>query len=410
MNQNIARLRVSALGLATKLLPAPTPFMFTGPGSSAELVRMIADRGARAVLVVTDAMLVELKVVDPVLRALEDAGLQAHVFSDVKPDPTIDVVMAGVARLREVRADAVLAIGGGSSIDAAKAMIGCAAKNCKPDALDGYFRVRRAVAPFFAIPTTAGTGSEVTVVSVISDPAAKRKFAIVDNRLVPLAIALDPTLMTGLPPAVTAATGMDALTHAIESYLSTLGTPATRAISRGAVRMIMRDLPRAYETGQDVAARQSLAVASCQAGMAFTKTSVGYVHAISHQIGAIYHLPHGLVNAVILPHVLDFCLDTTTLQIAELARTCGLGGTDDDDLTCARAFVAEIRRLNGLLGIPQTINSVLGPDIPELVQRALAEAHGTYPVPKYMTEADCHRVVSLVAGRDPEGVSKQRAA
>jgi alcohol dehydrogenase len=399
LNDIITRLRIRGLGIATKLAPAPTPFMFTGPGSSTELVQMIADRGARAVLVVTDAVLLDLKVVDPVLAALKTAGITAHVYSDVEPDPTIAVVMNGVARLNDARADAVLAVGGGSPIDAAKAIIACSARGCSPDALDGYFKVRNAVAPFFAIPTTAGTGSEVTVVSVISDPAAKRKFAIVDNKLVPVAIALDPNLMIGLPPGVTAATGMDALTHAVESYLSTLSTPATRAMSLGATRVIVRDLPRVYKDGRDVAARQSLAVASCQAGLAFTKASVGYVHAISHQIGAVYHLPHGLVNAVVLPYVLDFYLDTAAAPLAELAHACGLVGADEDEITSARMFVAELRRLNGLLGIPATLDKVDAKDIPELVRRALAEAHGTYPVPKYMSNADCHDVVGLVAGR-----------
>lgn len=387
-------------------MPAPTPFMFTGPGSSAELVQMIANRGARSALVVTDAVLLGLKVVDPVLVALEQAGIEAHVFSDVEPDPTIDVVMNGVARLRESRADVVLAVGGGSPIDAAKAIIACSAKNCTPDKLDGYFKVRNAVAPFFAIPTTAGTGSEVTVASVVSDPAANRKFAIIDNKLVPVAIALDPTLMIGLPPGVTAATGMDALTHAVESYLSTLGTPATRAMSLAATRVIVRDLPRVYENGRDVAARQALAVASCQAGLAFTKASVGYVHAISHQIGAIYHLPHGQVNAVVLPYVLDFYLDTAARPLAELARVCGLGGRGDDEHALARAFISEIRRLNGLMGIPATLDRVSITDIPELVSRALAEAHGTYPVPKYMLNADCHHVVRLVAGQGPGDIHR----
>lgn len=395
----VAHLRVRALGIATRLLPAPTPFAFTGPGSSAQLVRMIADRGARTVLVVTDAVLVELGVVDPVLAALEQAGIEVRVFSDVEPDPTIDVVMDGVARLRESRADAVLAVGGGSPIDAAKAIIACAARGCRPEALDGYFKVRRPVAPFFAIPTTAGTGSEVTVVSVISDPVRKRKFAIVDNKLVPLAIALDASLMLGLPRGVTAATGMDALTHAVESYISTLATPATSAMSLSATRAIVRDLPQAYENGQDVEARQSLALASCHAGLAFTKASVGYVHAISHQIGAIYHLPHGYVNAVVLPYVLDFYLDTAARPMAELARACGLGDGDENDAACARAFIAEIRRLNALLGIPATLDKVEAKDIPELVRRALAEAHGTYPVPKYMSKADCDVVLDLVAGR-----------
>ena len=163
---------------------APAPRTHTvhvyggGCRSSIELARLIADRGIGSVLVVTDAVLLKLEVVTPVLRALEEVGLRVHVFSDVEPDPTMDVVMAGVARLRESGADAVLAIGGGSPIDAAKAMIGCHANGCRPDALDGYFKVRGAVAPFFAIPTTAGTGSEVTVAAVVSDPAAKRKLAV----------------------------------------------------------------------------------------------------------------------------------------------------------------------------------------------------------------------------------------
>lgn len=399
MSHFVARLRVRALAIATRLLPAPTPFAFTGPGSSTQLVKMIADRGARTVLVVTDAVLIELGVVDPVLAALERAGIDAQVFSDVEPDPTIDVVMKGVARIRETRADAVLAVGGGSAIDAAKAIIACAARDCRPEALDGYFKVRKPVAPFFAIPTTAGTGSEVTVVSVISDPVKERKFAIVDNKLVPVAIALDASLMVGLPGGVTAATGMDALTHAVESYLSTFGAPATRAMSLSATRAIVRDLPRAYENGQDLEARQSLAIASCHAGLAFTKASIGYVHAISHQIGAIYHLPHGYVNAVVLPYVLDFYLDTVAGPMAELARACGLGGSDQSDAACARAFIAEIRRLNALMGIPATLESVEAKDIPQLVRRALTEAHGTYPVPKYMSKGDCDAVLGLVAGR-----------
>ncbi len=410
MNHLVTRLRVRALGIATRLFPAPTPFMFTGPGSSGQLVRMIADRGARSVFVVTDATLLELKVVDPVLVALDEAGIKVHVFSDVEPDPSMDVVMAGVALLRESRADAVLAVGGGSPIDAAKAMIACRATGCSPDALNGYFKVRGAVAPFFAIPTTAGTGSEVTVVSVVSDSAAKRKFAIVDNKLVPVAIALDPNLMIGLPPGVTAGTGMDALTHAVESYLSTLGTPATRAQSLAATRAIVRDLPRVYEDGRDIAARQRVAVASCQAGLAFTKASVGYVHAISHQIGAQYHLPHGYVNAVLLPYVLEFYLDKAARPMAELARACGLGEAGDDERTLARAFIAQIRRLNTQMDIPATLDRVSVVDIPEIVRRALAEAHGTYPVPKYMSNADCDAVVGLVAGRGRAGARGVAAA
>ncbi len=394
-----SRFRIRALGVATRLLPAPTPFMLTGPGSAPGLARLIADCGARSVLVVTDKVLVELGVVAPVLNALKEAGLAVTVFSEVEPDPTIDIIMAGLALLRASGATAVLAVGGGSSIDAAKAMIACHASNRSPQQLDGFFKVRAPVLPFFAVPTTAGSGSEVTIASVVSDPGAGRKFAIVDNKLVPAVIALDPNLMLGLPRPVTAATGMDALTHAIESHLSTLATPATRALSVAAARTILRDLPRACEDGRDIAARQSLAVASCMAGMAFTKVSVGYVHAIAHQLGPLYHLPHGYLNAILLPYVLDFYADGAASRMADLARACGLGAAGEDPRSLALSLIAAIRQLNASIGIPATIEQIADADIPEIVQRALAEAHGTYPVPIYMSAADCTTVVRRAAGR-----------
>jgi len=376
--------------------------MLTGPGSSLELARLIADRGARSVLVVTDSVLLELEVVAPLLNALKQAGLAVTVFSEVEPDPTIAMIMAGIEMLRASGATAVLAVGGGSPIDAAKAMIACHASGRPPEDLDGYFKVRDLVLPFFAVPTTAGSGSEVTIASVVSDPGAGRKFAIVDNQLVPVAIALDPNLMVGLPPHVTAATGMDALTHAIESDLSTLATPASRAQSVAAARAIFRDLPRACQDGHDIDARQSLAVASCLAGLAFTRASVGYVHAIAHQLGPLYHLPHGYLNATLLPYVLDFYLDGAAPRMAEFAGACGLGQDGDDPQSLAKSLIAAIRQLNASVAIPQTIEQIVDADIPEIVQRALAEAHGTYPVPTYMSAADCATVVRRAAGARPE--------
>jgi len=408
MTHLFAQLRIRALGFAVRLAPAPTPFMLTGPGSSIELARLIADRGARSVIVVTDGVLVQLGVVEPVLNALKEAGLAVTVFAEVEPDPNIAIIMAGLERLRTSGATAVLAVGGGSSIDTAKAMIACYARGRRPEDLDGYFKIRAPVLPFFAVPTTAGSGSEVTIASVVSDPGAGRKFAIVDNKLIPAAIALDPNLMSGLPAHVTAATGMDALTHAIESYLSTLATPATQALSVAAARAILRDLPRACENGGDIAARQSLAVASCMAGMAFTKVSVGYVHAIAHQLGPLYHLPHGYLNAILLPYVLDFYLGDATARMAGLARACGLGQDGDAQRSLATRLIAAIRELNASIGIPSTIEQITDADIPEIVRRALAEAHGTYPVPAYMSAADCTAVVRRAAGRAPMATSNQR--
>ena len=205
--------------------------------------------------------------------------------------------------------------------------------------------------------------------------------------------------MVGLPPHVNAATGMDALTHAIESHLSTLATPATRALSVAASRAIFRDLPRACEDGRDSAARQSLAIASCMAGLAFTRASVGYVHAIAHQLGPLYHLPHGYLNAILLPYVLDFYVDGAASRMAELARACGLGQDGEDPRSLAMNLIVAIRGLNARVGIPPTIEQIADADVPQIVQRALAEAHGTYPVPTYMSAADCATVVRRAAGR-----------
>lgn len=405
----VARFRIRALGIVARVAPARTPFMLTGQGSSVQLAHLIADRGARSVLVVTDGVLVGLGVLAPILDALKEAGLAVTVFSKVEPDPSVDIIMSGIEQLQRSQATAVLAVGGGSSIDAAKAMIACYAGEQRPQDLNGYFKVRGPVLPFFAVPTTAGSGSEVTVASVVSDPGLGRKFAIVDNKLVPVAIALDPNLMVGVPPFVTAATGMDALTHAIESHLSTLSTPATQAKSVAAASVIFRDLSRAYEDGRDIDARQRLAVASCLAGLAFTKASVGYVHAIAHQLGPRYHLAHGYLNAILLPYVLDFYMDEATTQMAELARACGLGQEGDDARTLAMSLVLQIRALNERIGIPPTIEQIAERDVPEIVHGALSEAHGTYPVPKYMTVDECATVVRQAGGLSEIAVAGHRA-
>jgi alcohol dehydrogenase class IV len=214
--------------------------------------------------------------------------------------------------------------------------------------------------------------------------------------------------MVGLPPHVTAATGMDALTHAIESYLSTLATPATRALSVAAARSILRDLPQAFEDGRNIDARQSLAVASCLAGLAFTKASVGYVHAVAHQLGPLYHLPHGYLNAILLPYVLDFYMDGAASRMAELARACGLGQDGDDPRSLATSLIVAIRHLNARIGIPSTIEQIADADIPEIVRRALAEAHGTYPVPKYMSAAECINMVQYASGRAKVALTDHR--
>lgn len=385
----ISRLRVALNRLALPLIPLPKPFSFVGADASRSLCREIAATGAQRVLIITDAVLARLGVIEPLVQTLREAGVGVDIYSDVEPDPGTELVMAGVDKLKACGAQAVLAIGGGSSIDCAKAILLCHANACEPARLKGlwlYAAPRKKCLPFYAVPTTAGTGSEVTIAAVVSDKAARTKYAIIDPKMVPSMVALDPKLMLGLPPHVTAPTGMDALTHAVEAFVSTMATAETDELALTATATITRSLARVYADGSDLGLRERMAVASCMAGLAFTRAGVGYVHAIAHQLGGLYHVPHGLANAVVMPHVLDFSLPDCIPRLAALARAAGL--TESGEEAQARAFVALIRRLNRDMGIPETIKDLRREDFETIIDRAFAEAHGTYGVPRYLSRAD----------------------
>ena len=241
------------------------------------------------------------------------------------------------------------------------------------------------------MPTTAGTGSEVTIAAVVSDPDNHRKSAIMDPKLVPSLAALDGALMTGLPAPITAATGMDALTHAVEAYISANALPDTDAQALAATRLIMENLPKVMDNGGDVEARQKMAMASFLAALAFTRAGVGYVHAISHNLGAYYHTPHGLANAIVLPYVLDYSKPECSARLAELARASGLEGGSDAEL--ADKFIAHIRALNQKFGIPEKHADLRAEDIPAIAKAALKEAHWTYAVPRYMDKRTCQEFI-----------------
>jgi alcohol dehydrogenase class IV len=260
--------------------------------------------------------------------------------------------------------------------------------------MEGMFKVFSAPLPLFAVPTTAGTGSEVTIAAVVSDPGRKKKSAIMDPKLVPMMAALDGSLMTGLPPNVTAATGMDALTHAVEAYISANALPETDAYALAATRLIMENLPTAVATGKNVEARQSMAFASYYAALAFTRAGVGYVHAISHNFGAYYHTPHGLGNAIVLPYVLEYSKQNCIRRLARLAEASGLREKGDRPQTLANKFIGHIRAMNEEFGIPSQLEALERSDIPDIARAALKEAHFTYAVPKYMDQRTCERLIS----------------
>jgi alcohol dehydrogenase class IV len=389
-----------AAGAVTRLVPIPQPLLLAGPGAALRLVAAVADFGHRRVLVVSDAQLERLGLLAPLTDALVAAGCAVEVYAEVEPDAPIPVVERGLALMKRQRCDAVLAVGGGSVIDAAK-VIALAAANRKPlRDLAGYFRALHGPVPIYAVPTTAGTGSEVTVAAVISDPAAQRKLVVADTRIVPDMAALDPTLMTGLPPAVTAATGMDALTHAVEAYISQWATAATDRLALAAVGMVFAHLPRACEHGSDLHAREQMALASTYAGMAFTRANVGNVHAIAHQLGARYHTPHGLANAIVLPHVLRFSLEAAAPRLAMLARRIGIAA-DADDARLAARFVDAVQALGERVGIAPTLAALQEADIPALAQAACHEADFNYPVPRVMSRDDCAALLRRVLPAPP---------
>ena len=396
-----------AAGVVTRLLPIPQPTLMVGPGASARLGQAIADFGHRKILLVTDGIIAKLGLMQPLTEALAAGGATYVIFDEVTADAPIPLIEKGIELFEQEDCDAIIAFGGGSVMDAAK-VIGLAAANGKhPRQLVGYFRGLHGPVPIYAVPTTAGTGSEVTVAAVISDPEREKKLVIADTRVVPKMAALDPNLMTGLPPAVTAATGMDALTHAIEAFIGYWGTGYTDRMALSAVSMIYENLPIAYAKGGDLAAREKMALASTYAGFAFTRANVGNVHAIAHQLGGKYHTPHGLANAIVLPHVLRFSAAEITGKLAELAIHARLGNEGEPKTTLAERFLDSIDLLEASLGIPRQLDALREADIPALAEAACWEADTNYPVPQRMTQEDCEAILRRLLPSEPAHQSTQ---
>lgn len=389
------------LKLVTVFIQAPKPTIYSGSGSAKKMCTTIHHFGVNKLFVVTDEMIVKLGLLDEILGELDRLGIAYSVFDKVVPDPSYEVVEDGVRAAIEDGADSILGIGGGSSLDAAK-IIAAKLTNPKPiSKLTGILKIKEPCVPLFAIPTTAGTGSETTIAAVASDPETNQKTPIIDPKLVPIVAALDPDLMLGLPPAITAATGMDAFTHAVESYLSMHASPVTDSYGLAAVKMIMQHLPKCCENGQASESREAMALASFYAGAAFTKANLGYVHAIAHQFGRLYHTPHGLANAIILPYILDYSLPAREARMANLAVAIGVGSRDESNTELAQKFVTAVRQLNEKIAIPTSLATLKDDDIGIIVKEALKEAHYLYPVPRYMDARQCAQIVRKMLPSGP---------
>lgn len=366
------------------LLPQKIPTLLTGPGSLKLIPSELEVLGSKKPLIVTDAVLVRMGIVARVGEILSAANIPYAIFDEVLPDPSYELCERGLVALRANACDAVIAVGGGSVIDAAK-LIRMGATHRKDIAkFVGLLPFRNGGLPFIGIPSTAGTGSEATAAAVITDTVRHRKQTVLDPRLPPNTAILDPLITIGLPPAMTASTGMDALTHAIEAYTNTLHYSDVDVQAIEAVRLIFSNLRVACADGGKIEAREAMLRASHLAGRAFTRGFVGYVHAVAHRFGERYHVSHGLANAIALPYFLDLYLEVCPDRLADLAAAAGLrdrvnGG---DMVFVARTFVDAVRSLSADIGIPEKASFLVADDIPAIAIAALKEAHGTpYPVP-----------------------------
>jgi len=388
------KLRAVVVTWLMRLLPRNPPVVFKGINSALTLCEQVAVLGYNKVVLVTDDFLGSSGILDGIKATLTENEVEFAVFDGVLPDPAFDQVQAGEAMIRTERAQAIIAVGGGSVLDAAKMMAMLFTNPGSLESFDGIQKCKKPGLPLFAIPTTAGTGSEITLAAVITDPVTHKKVPIVDSKMIPGYIALDAEIMKGMPPGITAATGMDALTHAVESYLSTASNSSTEEHARAAVRLIFKYQLRAFNDGGDMQARDGMALAAFYAGAAFTKTSVGYVHGIAHQLGRVCGTPHGNANAMVLPEVLSAYGDCVHERLADLAAVAGIGETGDSRSTLAGKFISAVVDMRKAMELPLQPKDLKAADIPGIVDEAIAEAGLLYPVPRYMSEAELTTIVN----------------
>lgn len=397
-------------GMLTRFIPIPQPTLLVGPGSSGRLGQAIAGFGHTKILIVTDSIISKLGLLKDLTDALTAGGAKYVVFDEITPDAPIPLIERGIEFYQAHDCDAIVAFGGGSSMDASKA-IAVSISNPKPlRKLAGYLKGLKAPVRIYAVPTTAGTGSEVTVAAVISDPEMHSKLVIVDPRMVPKMAALDPSLMTGLPPHITAATGIDALTHAVEAFVGNWTTPYSDGMALSAVGLIFENLRTAYRDGKNLEAREKMSLASTYAGFAFTRANVGYVHAIAHQFGGKYHTPHGLANAIMLPLVLKYSAPAITERLALLAIRAKVGKDGENREVLAQKFLDAVDDLNRDLGIPTVLDALKEDDIPALAKAACWEAHTGYPVPRYMSQTVCENLIRKALPKKTVTPSKAAAS
>ena len=397
MNVLYSRLYQSVYKGVAQLLPWRQPLLIHGENSILELPAVLNTHSILNVLIVTDKEIRRLGLMNSLLKALQTSGIQFVVFTDTVPNPTIKNIEEALTLFHAHKCTGIIAFGGGSSMDCAK---GVAARVAQPqktlEQMKGQLKVRKPIPPLIAIPTTAGTGSEVTIVAVVSNSKTHEKYAINDPVLIPKFAVLDPLLTIDLPKSITSTTGMDALTHAVESFIGRSTTKQTNAWSIEATQLVVQNIHEAYLNGHNIEARKNMQRAAFLAGRAFTRAYVGYIHAIAHTLGGFYNVPHGLANAVIMPHVLEYYGSAVHRQLAELADAIGITELKDSNAEKSKKFIEAIKELNASMDIPTKISGIQNKDIPVMVERAYREANPLYPVPTILKRDDLAIIYKMI--------------
>ena len=396
----LSRLGCSTVQLGIKVidyfLGYRLPEYTFGKGALEKLPQILKEKDAGKVLVVTEAGLVALGFAKKLTDLLDEAGIEYAFYSGAEKNPTSNNVEDAFKIYRENGCRSVVALGGGSPMDCAKAVCARAVHpHLSVRHLQGILRVHKRIPLIVAIPTTSGTGSETTVAAVITDSKTRRKAAINDPVLIPRYAILDPELTATLPPFITATTGMDALSHAVESYTNHMYNTKTEDIlAKKAVQLIHDNLYKAYLDGSDMTARENMQIAALYAGRAFTRGCVGYVHAVGHTLGGLYGVPHGLAMAILLPHVMRAFGPVVHKRLAELATVCGMTGENDAEK--AEKFISWIEEMNRKMGIPEYLDMIKDEDVEQIITWAMREANPLYPTPVLWGRKELRKFIASV--------------
>lgn len=382
--------------VAMPFMPYREPKLFD---SLEDVSKLLNDKNISSCLLVTDKSIRGLGLTKNLETEIAKSNIKLSVFDEVVPNPTIKNIEDGLKFYNDNNCKAIIAFGGGSVMDCAK-IIGARAVKPKQSVqkMKGLLKVGKKLPLLIAVPTTAGTGSETTIAAVITDEQTHHKYAINDFNLIPHYAVLDYHVTLGLPKFITATTGMDALTHAVEAYIGKSTTKSTRRNSEQAVKLIVENLQNAYDNGGNAEARQNMLVASYKAGLAFTKSYVGYVHAVAHSLGGKYGVAHGLANAVILPYFLKEYGQTIEKKLSKLAKISGIAEKIDNNKTAVEKFISWIENANKHFNIPKTLDMINKNDIDELSTHANVEANPLYPVPKLMDKNELSQMYLKIAG------------